>query len=351
MNEKAVPHRIIEPGSVISQGRGGQAIIQDIVGNILLTTQNTTGSNQQILSINDSISSILIQNGETSSAIQTSLKFPSNNFNTINYEQTPIGGIQVIQPIYNITTSSLNSVTDVLPTSSISQSVIQQEESQITPIDEQLLFLPDNENQFSTLTDEGIEGTELEEFKYLTQGLETIITTVNGKVQTSSGCKTAYKEFEFTSAVNPTLLTYSEAKTYLKSKYPENISRAVFAIIWAESSKSGTAFKSAGGYNYAGVQTDNARWTSPGVIGQFCTRDSRSLRAFAIFKDDNSFLDFMAARVKKSNINGDNAEKFAADYLNKWVYNNLEKQNPTLFRSTLPLKAEIYRSALRRFES
>jgi hypothetical protein len=56
-------------------------------------------------------------------------------------------------------------------------------------------------------------------------------------------------------------------------------------------------------------------------------------------------------RVKAKNINGDNAEKWAANYLNSWVYFDLEKQNPTLFRNTLPDKISIYRTALKRFES
>jgi hypothetical protein len=163
MSEKSIPSRSTEAGANILQGRGGQAIIQDVVGNILLTTQNKTGSDQQILSVNDSISSIALLSGETPTSIDTKIEFPSDNFNTINWEQTPIGRVQVIQPIYNVSSSaSLNLAVDVLPTSSISQSVVQQEESTITPIEEQLLFLPDNETQvYTVLTDENIKETVL----------------------------------------------------------------------------------------------------------------------------------------------------------------------------------------------
>ena len=42
MSEKSIPSRSTEAGANILQGRGGQAIIQDVVGNILLTTQNKT---------------------------------------------------------------------------------------------------------------------------------------------------------------------------------------------------------------------------------------------------------------------------------------------------------------------
>ena len=114
MVEKSILTKIIESGANILQGRGGQSIIQDSIGNIFLTTQNKSGSNQQSLSVKDSISSIAILNGDTPPSIDISPKYSSNNFNTINYEQIPIGGVQVIQPIYNTTTSSNQS--QVVPT-------------------------------------------------------------------------------------------------------------------------------------------------------------------------------------------------------------------------------------------
>lgn len=161
--EKAVPYKSVGPGTNILQGRGGQAIIQDIVGNIFLTTQNNTGSNQRVLSVNDSISSIALLSGEAPVSIGTEIDFPSRNFNTINYEQTPIGGVQVIQPTRNVTTQSLNIVVDLSPTSSVpTSSVIQQVEQKITPIEEQILFLPDSETDvFATITDSTIKGIEL----------------------------------------------------------------------------------------------------------------------------------------------------------------------------------------------
>jgi hypothetical protein len=164
MSEKSIPSRSTEAGANILQGRGGQAIIQDVVGNILLTTQNKTGSDQQILSVNDSISSIALLSGETPTSIDTKIEFPSDNFNTINWEQTPIGRVQVIQPVYDVTSSvSLDIAKDIIPTSSVSQSVNQQEEQQLTSIEEQLLFLPDSENQFSTITDSTIVGKPITE--------------------------------------------------------------------------------------------------------------------------------------------------------------------------------------------
>jgi hypothetical protein len=122
MNEKAIPFRQIEPGVIITQGRGGQAVIQDAAGNIFLTTQNKTGSNQTTLSVSDSISSILISNGETSSIIETRYPFSSNNFNTINFNPTSISQIQVIKPTFPLS-QSLDVTVDILPTSSVTSSV------------------------------------------------------------------------------------------------------------------------------------------------------------------------------------------------------------------------------------
>jgi len=176
MSEKSIPSRSTEAGANILQGRGGQAIIQDVVGNILLTTQNKTGSDQQILSVNDSISSIALLSGETPTSIDTKIEFPSDNFNTINWEQTPIGRVQVIQPVYDVTSSvSLDIAKDIIPTSSVSQSVNQQEEQQLTSIEEQLLFLPDNETQtFQTLTDSNIVGIPLIQTEPLSLGFTVI---------------------------------------------------------------------------------------------------------------------------------------------------------------------------------
>ena len=203
MSEKSIPSRSTEAGTNILQGRGGQAIIQDVVGNILLTTQNKTGSDQQILSVNDSISSIALLSGETPVSIETQINFPSNNFNTINYEQTPIGGVQVIQPIYNTTTASLNIVTDVLPTSSISQSVVVETESTITSIEEQLLFLPDNETQtFQTLTDSGIAGTGLALISFIGTDYKTVLTPESTKAGSGPNLPGGYSTYNDNNPMN-----------------------------------------------------------------------------------------------------------------------------------------------------
>jgi hypothetical protein len=183
MNEKAVPFKKIEPGLVISQGRGGQAIIQDVVGNMLLTTQNKTGSNQQTLSVNDSISSIALLSGEAPTSIDTKIEFPSNNFNTINYEQTPISEIQFIKPIITNTTQSLESSVDIIPTQSVIQNNTEVQPQELIPfltsslfLDEQLL--PDEESE---LYSDDVEGIEAESYAFLPE--YELKNNINSKIK------------------------------------------------------------------------------------------------------------------------------------------------------------------------
>jgi len=175
MNEKAIPFRQIEPGVIITQGRGGQAVIQDAAGNIFLTTQNKTGSNQTTLSVSDSISSILISNGETSSIIETRYPFSSNNFNTINFNPTSISQIQVIKPTFPLS-QSLDVTVDILPTSSVTSSVqTQVVEEPKSNKEIELSFLPETEDIiFSPLYDENIIGTPLKLITSLISSFETL---------------------------------------------------------------------------------------------------------------------------------------------------------------------------------
>ena len=72
-----------------------------------------------------------------------------------------------------------------------------------------------------------------------------------------------------------------------------SIAKATFAILYAEASKRGTNFSSAGGHNYAGVQTDNARWgggASNFISARFQRIDSGGVaREFASFNSNKEF--------------------------------------------------------------
>lgn len=134
--------------------------------------------------------------------------------------------------------------------------------------------------------------------------------------------KTAYPELPFTEPPPPSnLLPYQTAASYLNKKYGDNLGRAVFAVLWAEAAKERKqkSFRSAGGHNYAGVQTDNTRWGAPGIIGQYSRVDNGNVRrSFAIFENDNTFLDFMADRIRKKGLNGSNGDIWTTNYINSW---------------------------------
>jgi hypothetical protein len=172
-------------------------------------------------------------------------------------------------------------------------------------------------------------------------------------IQGSELCpKTAYPEFGFTNPRPPAnTLPYSEAISYLKNNYPEAIAKAVFAVLFAEASKRGEAFISAGGHNYAGVQTDNARWGAPGIVGQYCRIDSGGVaRAFAIFESDQTFLGFMANRIIKKGFNGLSGDQWTLTYINSW-WSPKEKASYTKGTIKYNQKLAIYNSAIKRYNN
>jgi hypothetical protein len=164
--------------------------------------------------------------------------------------------------------------------------------------------------------------------------------------------KTAYPELGFINPRPPsTLLSFKDTKNYLTSKYSENLSKSIFAILYAEASKRNNNFNSAGGYNYAGVQTDNARWGAPGIVGQYCRVDSGGVpRAFAVFENDNSFLDFMANRIQKKGFNSDNADSWVTTYINSW-WSPANKSAYTKGTPKYNSKLAIYKSAINKYNS
>ena len=178
-------------------------------------------------------------------------------------------------------------------------------------------------------------------------GLSAFGSTNNGTI------KTSYPELPLISPPPASKLNYSDAKSILKSITDEDTAKTVFAIVWAEASKSGTAFNSAGGYNYAGVQTDAGRWGTAGsaIIGRFVRKDEVRLREFAQFADDKSFLTFMVNRAKAKGFTATSGEKWAERYLNSWVYLNLQSQDPNSYSSLFPQKLAIFNTAISRYNA
>jgi len=180
----------------------------------------------------------------------------------------------------------------------------------------------------------------------------SILTSPDMKNEARNNPKTAYPELAFTNPPPPPdLLPYDKAAKYLKTKYGENLGKAVFAILWAEANKVGNAFKSAGGHNYAGVQTDNSRWGAPGIIGQYSRVDSGGVqRSFAIFASDESFMDFMASRVKTKGFDGNNGDLWTNTYINKW-WSPAAKAEYTKGTPKYEGKLAIYKTAIDKFNS
>ena len=163
--------------------------------------------------------------------------------------------------------------------------------------------------------------------------------------------KTAYPEFPFTTPPPPSnTLTFKDAVKYLNDKYGKVLGTSVFAVLFAEARHEEDFFKSAGGYNYGGVQTDVGRWGAPGIIGQYSRVDSGGVtRSFAIFKDNESFLDFMANRISKKGILATTPDIWVTNYINKW-WSPAAKASYTKGTSTYNSKLAIYNSAAKRYD-
>lgn len=163
--------------------------------------------------------------------------------------------------------------------------------------------------------------------------------------------KTSYPEFPFTIPPPSNTLTFKDATNYLNKKYGKALGKSIFAILFAEARKEGESFKSAGGYNYAGVQTDSGRWGAPGIIGQFSRIDSGGdTRSFAIFANNESFLDFMANRVKAKGINATSSDEWTTSYINKW-WSPAAKASYTKGTAVYNNKVAIYNSASKRYDN
>jgi len=175
-----------------------------------------------------------------------------------------------------------------------------------------------------------------------------------GLREDATGCKTAYPDIPFTvPRPGPNYLSYKEATTYLNKTYGSSLGKAVFAVLFAEAAKSKDkkdTFVSAGGYNYAGVQTDNAKWGAPGIIGQFCRVDSGgNTRAFAIFESDATFLDFMANRIKAKGFDGDSGDKWVTTYILSWWSPKDKKTFAQKDNKKYKSKLSIYNDAIKRY--
>jgi hypothetical protein len=170
---------------------------------------------------------------------------------------------------------------------------------------------------------------------------------VAGAVITNTGCTTSYKDLPIVPTVQTEFIKKTEAAVYLKTKYPD-IGLAVYAVLTAEAGSSGDSFRSAGGNNFGGVQTDSGRWGFGNFTGQFCRRDSGGvLRMFAIFPTPYAFLDFLVNRIKAKGFTN-SPDQWTATYIAKW-WSPAEKAQYTKGSTTYNQKLAIFNSAASRY--
>jgi hypothetical protein len=169
---------------------------------------------------------------------------------------------------------------------------------------------------------------------------------VEGTVTTAAGCRTSYPNLTIFETVQVEVFSIRDAAAYLKTNHPD-VAKAVFAIIYAEAAKSGADnFRSAGGNNFGGVQTDSGVWGFGNFAGQFCRRDSSGvLRMFAAFSTPQAFLDFMANRIKaKGFASSQTGDQWTDKYINAW-WSPVDKASYTKGTATFNSKLAIYKTA------
>lgn len=168
------------------------------------------------------------------------------------------------------------------------------------------------------------------------------------------GYNTAYPELPFTDpAPAPDFISFADSVKTLMKITNESIARAVFAVMFAEAKKDKppTGFISAGGFNFAGVQTDNARWSdSQYIIGQYSKIDiGGNRRSFAIFKNAEQFFKFMCSRIAAKGFDGLNGNAWVTTYIQKW-WSPENKNEYTQGTEKFNQKLAIYNAAMKVFD-
>ena len=154
--------------------------------------------------------------------------------------------------------------------------------------------------------------------------IDLVLNIPNEVFKSQTTLKSRYEELPILNSFPSSKLTYTKAKEILLRIAGKDLGLAIFAILWAEASKSNNAFNSAGGNNYAGVQTDNAVWggskdsvASKLIYARFSRKDAVRVREFAAFENDENFLKFMQNRISAKGFTS-NPDTWTKIYINKW---------------------------------
>lgn len=165
--------------------------------------------------------------------------------------------------------------------------------------------------------------------------------------------KTAYPELPLISSPKSTQVGLKESAHILLGLTDECLARAVFGVMYAEASKTADrqSFRSAGNYNYSGIQTDTSRWQySDPIVNRFVRIDSGgSTREFAGFKNNEGFFDFMVNRIKAKGFDGCNADNWTQTYIQKW-WSPKEKAEYVKGTKKYNDKKSIFESAMIKFD-
>lgn len=144
----------------------------------------------------------------------------------------------------------------------------------------------------------------------------TTVTTSEGDVTTTSpGVKTSYKNlptYTFTRSIVTREYFADKLKAMVTDgKLTKDQAIGVLAIILSEARIDGDKVKGFNN-NFGGIQTDSGRWGGPLdklIIGNVFVRDNRQddghggdMRAFAVFKTPDDFLEFKADSIKKKQL-------------------------------------------------
>lgn len=165
---------------------------------------------------------------------------------------------------------------------------------------------------------------------------------------------TSYPELKKLDPGELTYISLEAAASKLKTLPNQCLAKAIFAVMYIEAgrTKDRKSFKSAGHYNYSGIQTDDGRWKNDkNFVGRFSKKDvSGKVREFAAFKNHEDFFNFMADRLKAKGFNGCNADEWTKTYIGNWWW-PAKKNVYVKGTKTYNEKKDIYNGAMKRYEA
>lgn len=314
-NEQNIQPRLLEPGYNIIQGRGGQAFVLDINGNMFLTSPNKSDEQQADLSINKSISSIAIM-VNTGSIINTSVKYSSENFNTLNQEQNIEDNKIIIQSLPPTSSSDLNVAVDILPTSSITSSIQTQiiEETKSNK-EIELEFLPEIEDSLnrSGLYDENVEGIKLT----FTPSINSVLTLLNPTTSAIYNLD-LYNKLGGEQPFKQTITTPQELiKQGKEKKIDKQLLKSIITVIKIEQSYKGFNNNLSGThpYKWPGIESK-----SNGYVYAIEGGTGKKL-PYVSFKSLGDQIEFLIAAFNRKNLkisNSQSATDWAKSYYKNW---------------------------------